>query len=358
MSRRLVVCCDGTWNTPDEVRDGRDICTNVAKLALAVAPTDAIGRAQLVFYDRGVGTAGQLDRVLGGAFGVGLSRNVQESYMFIVQNYEPGDEVFLFGFSRGAYTARSVAGLIRNSGVLRRRYAGQLSTGYQLYRDRTDTTHPNSREARLFRKSYSHEIRIKFIGVWDTVGALGIPRVPYLPATSLSHYWDFHDVTLSSYVDNAFQALAIDELRKAFEPTLWSQQPDLQVPQHLEQVWFAGVHSNVGGGYPDAGLSDVALCWITDRARRCGLAFDEDEVAATVKPCALGTKYDSLSWLYQRLGAAPRAIPDKRYDSKGQQMITRETVASSAVVRWQKDASYRPVNLGQYLDRHGRITQV
>src|SRR5579862_5148896 len=211
--KRLVVCCDGTWNTPDEKDEGADTCTNVTKVALAVAPHDPAGIRQPVFYDKGVGT-GPFDHWGGGMFGIGLSAKVQEAYTYLVQNFEPGDEIFLFGFSRGAYTARSTAGFIRNAGLLKRQYLYKLQDAYELYRDRSDLTHPRSVEARLFRKSFAYEVGIKFIGVWDTVGALGIPNLPSLPA--ISARWKFHDVTLSSYVENAFQALAIDERRKPF----------------------------------------------------------------------------------------------------------------------------------------------
>src|SRR5689334_16842720 len=123
MPKRIVVCCDGTWNTPDETKGRRDLCTNVAHIAELIAVRDAANREQYVFYDKGVGTdSGVVDTWLGGAFGAGLDQKIQQAYLFVVENYEPGDEVFLFGFSRGAYTARSTAGLIRNCGVLRRQY--------------------------------------------------------------------------------------------------------------------------------------------------------------------------------------------------------------------------------------------
>jgi uncharacterized protein (DUF2235 family) len=174
--KRLVVCCDGTWNTPDEVRDGKPCQTNVTKIARAVVtPQDTQGIEQRVYYHKGVGTS-TFDHFRGGALGWGLSRNVQDAYMFLVENYDdPSDEIFLFGFSRGAYTARSVAGLLRNAGLLKREYANKLDAAYELYRDRTDATHPRSVEAELFRKSFACEVRIKCIGVWDTVGALGVP---------------------------------------------------------------------------------------------------------------------------------------------------------------------------------------
>jgi hypothetical protein len=139
---------------------------------------------------------------------------------------------------------------------------------------------------------------------------------------------------------------------------LWDQQKDLTVPQRLEQVWFSGVHSNVGGGYPDSGLSDVALAWLLGRARECGLAVDETQVDATVSPGPLGRLYDPMTPLYRLLGEATRPIPERRYDAQGNLMQTREAVASSAKVRWDADPRYRPDNLAAYLQRNGPITQV
>lgn len=353
MTKRLVVCCDGTWNTPDEKDQGADTCTNVTKVALAVALQDARGAQQLVFYQKGVGT-GRLQHLSGGVFGLGLSANVLEAYMFLVQNYEPGDELFLFGFSRGAYTARSTAGFIRNSGLLRREQANRLRDAYELYRDRSSTTHPRSVEARLFRKTFAWETRIKFIGVWDTVGALGVPNLPTVPA--LSARWKFHDVTLSSYVDNAFQALAIDERRKSFQPTLWQQGQPAPADQKLEQVWFSGVHSNVGGGYRDSGLSDLALGWMVHKADACGLVFDG--LSPMLFPDLLGEIRDPTTWYFRLLGSSVRPIPIPRFDANGQLMITNETVASSAAARWQADASYRPENLEQYLKSGSPVTAV
>src|SRR5947209_2557398 len=272
MSKRLVICCDGTWNTPDETNQGVPVATNVTKMALAMADRDSFGVEQQMFYTRGVGT-GRYDHWLGGGLGVGLSDKIQEAYMFVVDNFEVGDELFLFGFSRGAYTARSLAGFIRNAGVLKRQYTGRLKAAYELYRDRSNTTHPRSTEAQLFRATYALETRIKFIGVWDTVGALGIPDIP-VPA-AIADRWKFHDVTLSTWVDYAFHALALDERRKPFLPTLWDQADDAPSTQVIEQIWFAGVHSDVGGGYRDAELADIALLWLIGKARSCGLALNE-----------------------------------------------------------------------------------
>ena len=170
VSKRLVICCDGTWNTPDQADGGRPAPTNVAKVALSVSPSDHGNVEQRVYYQHGVGVS-RWEHIRGGAFGFGLSRNVREAYRFIVENYKSGDELYFFGFSRGAFTARSVVGLIRNAGVLRRENAARIDEAYALYRDRA--VHPNDVESQLFRRSYSVEPRIRFIGVWDTVAGAG-----------------------------------------------------------------------------------------------------------------------------------------------------------------------------------------
>src|SRR5215210_5623086 len=156
MVKRLALCCDGTWNTPDQVdRSNAPAPTNVTKLAQIITSTNATNMEQRVFYNRGVGTD-RLGHYLGGGFGVGLSQKIKDAYTFVIETYTPGDELFLFGFSRGAYTARSLAGLIRNSGVLRPQYASRLEDAYELYRDRSDASRPRSTEARLFRATFSH----------------------------------------------------------------------------------------------------------------------------------------------------------------------------------------------------------
>jgi uncharacterized protein (DUF2235 family) len=345
MRKRLVVCCDGTWNTPDQVES-----TNVCKLALAVKPDDADGVEQRIFYDKGVGT-GRFEHFRGGSFGWGLSQNVQDAYMFLVQNFDPGDEIFLFGFSRGAYTARSVAGLVRNSGLLKRGFEGKLNAAYELYRDRDDDTHPRSVEAELFRRSFSHVVRIKFIGVWDTVGSLGIP-VDFPGVHLVNDRWKFHDVKLSTFVDNAFQALAIDERRKPFTPTLWEQQPDA-TNQTLEQVWFSGVHSDVGGGYPETGLSDIALRWMMTKARDCGLVL----APPALKDDFGGALHDSMTWYYRTLGQFVRPIGAPRVDKEGRPVKTFEAAANTAKARLSGPA-YQPTNLQAYLTAGGKTVNV
>ena len=328
--KRLVVCCDGTWNRPDQVDRGKVRPSNVAKMALAVAPRDPAGITQLVYYHTGVGT-GRRDRIRGGAFGWGLSKNIKDAYLYLVANYEPGDELFLFGFSRGAYTVRSLAGLVRNCGLLLREHAGRLDQGYALYRRRDKDSHPTSIESQLFRKSYSNEVRITCIGVWDTVGALGIPVRP------VSRWYRFHDVKLSSYVDNAFQALAIDERRRPFKPSIWEQQEHAS-RQRVEQRWFPGVHTNVGGGYEDSGLSDTAFTWMKDRAAECGLAVDAGYLKESIRPNVLGELRNSMTVLYRLFIPWLRPIAPRR------QSPTFETVDASAYER-EARLPYRPKNL-------------
>jgi uncharacterized protein (DUF2235 family) len=357
MSKRLVLCCDGTWNTPDQQVGGRPCPTNVTKLALAVADVGADGREQRVAYRRGVGTT-RRERLRGGAFGFGLSRVVKDSYRFLVENFEPDDELFLFGFSRGAYTARSVAGLVRNAGVLRREHADRIDEAYALYRDRK--THPRDTESRLFRRSYSHETRIRCIGVWDTVGALGIPINGARWVNAFNGRWQFHDTDLSTTVDAAFQALAVDEKRRPFEPALWQRQADAG-DQRLEQVWFAGDHCDVGGGHRDAALADIALLWMANRAHSCGLTFRPDGFPSAgtgrgrddrpvVGPDPLGQLHDSRRWFYRLQPAFARPI--------GMKDPANEYAASTAVRRRDKDPDYAPANFTAYLAGNHRVMDV
>jgi len=349
MAKRLVVCCDGTWNRPDQLKDGIPAPTNVSKLALAVARRDEKGTEQVVFYEQGVGTR-RLEHITGGAFGVGLSRNVRDCYGFLVENYEPGDELFFFGFSRGAFTARSTVGLVRNCGILKREHAGRIGAAYALYRQRGRKTRPTSLAAELFRRMYSHpDEDIAFVGVWDTVGALGIPNGLFRPKFLTDRY-AFHDTELSSHVRAAYHALAIDERRKPFEPTLWKRQ-DHATDQTLEQVWFSGVHCDVGGGYSDPSLGEIPLLWMADRAREHGLALDPDRlvpadghipdelrcVGIRVAPNSCGEIHDSFQGPYKVLGPYERPLD-----------ADAGSVAASALRRRETLSDYAPRQLDGY----------
>jgi uncharacterized protein (DUF2235 family) len=349
MPKRLVVCCDGTWNRPDQLTDGIPAPTNVSKLALAVARRDEKGVEQRVFYERGVGTR-RFERVRGGALGMGLSRNVRDCYRFLVDNYEPGDELFFFGFSRGAFTARSTVGFVRNCGILRLEHVRRVDEAYAFYRSRGRKTHPTSLAAEMFRRMYAHpDMDINFVGVWDTVGSLGIPNGVFRPKF-LTNRYSFHDTELSSHVLAAYHALAIDEKRKPFAPTLWQQQAHAD-RQTLEQVWFAGVHCDVGGGYSDPTLGEVPLMWMADRAREHGLALDPDRlvpeeppipnevrcVGVQVAPDGCGQIHESFKGAYRLLGPNVRPLA-----------ADAGAVARSAIRRREERADYGPPQLDGY----------
>ncbi len=292
---RLIVCFDGTWNTPDKGEKP----TNVVKILRAIRNTDGDVR-QITFYEPGVGTGGPVDHVVGGASGAGLTENMIAGYRFLANNYEDGDEVYVFGFSRGAYTARSLAGFVHLAGLFSPLHLGwDLHQAIDIYRD-PDLKHEQKQSKIDALNLGGHpDIQIRCVGVWDTVGALGIPGD--LGRRLVGKRFYFQDVQLSNKVRVALHAMAIDEKRSAFAPTLWVRKKgEPPVPgQVVEQVWFSGVHSNVGGSYKDEGLSDIALDWMLKRVRRhTGLAFDEAYIRDFVKPDAEGKGVESRTALY------------------------------------------------------------
>lgn len=263
--RHLVVCCDGTWNTPDD-----ESVTNVRRLYNALDKTDEDNNEQLCYYQPGVGTLQH--RLLGGAFGLGLSSNVVDAYQWLTTKYEPEDRIWLFGFSRGAYTARSVAGMISACGLIDTNEMDEEAVSRQI-EDVYDRGY-RKRDGRQWRKGLTfrfdpddrEQIPIYFIGVWDTVGALGIPDyMGWFNLLDPLHRQDFHDLRLNPYIKRARHAVAMDERRGPYTPTLWSE-PFAQ-GQDVEQVWFPGVHKDVGGGHLQAGLSDGTLLWMIDQVR-------------------------------------------------------------------------------------------
>jgi len=301
--KRLIVCCDGTWNDTDS----GDSFTNVARLGWAIAAKDTRGPEeipQIVYYHSGVGTGDAFDRALGGGAGVGLSRNVRDAYAFLANNYCDGDEVFLFGFSRGAYTARSIGGVIGYAGLLHKKDMDRFAVLWEGYRLRGKQGQVDPRPQFPDRHS---PVRIKCIGVWDTVGSLGIPGNVDQAFTS---FYEFHDTGLGAHVDNAFHALGLDEARKDFQPTLWQQDPAAKANgQVLQQVWFAGAHSNVGGGYDEHGLSDITLAWMAGQVADL-LAIDVDYLKAKRdlrNGWGLGKLYNSAEGpIWQLRGTQPR----------------------------------------------------
>jgi hypothetical protein len=334
-SKRLIVCCDGTWNDADSAGE----FTNVVRVARAVLPTDIRGGRethQIVYYQSGVGTGSDLvQRVLGGGVGLGLSRNVRDAYGFIAANYCPEDEIFLFGFSRGAYTARSVAGLIGYAGLLQKGDMDDFASVWEGYRLKNQPGQPDVLVHFLLRHK---DVPIKCIGVWDTVGELGIPG--HLDEI-FTQFYQFHDTTLGPHVENAFHALALDERRSDFMPTLWVQSPDAraQGSQKLLQVWFPGVHSNVGGGYQEHGLSDVALAWMASQVEPL-LALNEEYLKTRQdrrNGWGLGRIYDSAAGAWRLRGTTVR-----RPFTTQPQSSTFERVHPSLVERRKPAADCSP----------------
>ncbi|WP_013323869.1 DUF2235 domain-containing protein [Gloeothece verrucosa] len=281
--KRLIVCCDGTWETLTN-----PTATNVVKIAQGIKSFDDKGIAQIVYYEQGVGTGEDfINKIGGGAFGWGIDQAIQTSYRFLCLNYDPGDEIYLFGFSRGAYTVRSLSGFIFNCGLIERRYIREIPKAYEFYRDRRDETRPSSDQAVKFRQQYGQnngaQIPITLLGCWDTVGSLGIPDViPYFPLDNwINQKYLFHDTQLHGQTVHARHAVAVDEIRSTFNVTPM----DKAYPeQDIKQIWFPGEHGCVGGGTAQTqGLSDRALQWMIEEAVAIGLGFDVSRVEGGIK---------------------------------------------------------------------------
>jgi uncharacterized protein (DUF2235 family) len=346
--KRLIACSDGSWNKSGNTDRGQQVETNVEKMYQCICSYDNSNERsipQLKFYDKGIGTGySRKANLFDGITGADIDKNIKDIYTFLILNYQPGDEIYLFGFSRGAYTARSIGGLIRNCGILRPEYIELVDKAYELYRARDEYTSPDSAMMTGFRKQYASEnvTPIKFIGVWDTVGSLGIP-LPWYSLRNKNRY-QFHDVTLSSSVEHAYHALAIDERRKMFAPALWkvsdTVKNDPNHPQQIEQRWFAGVHCNVGGGYTDAGLSNIALKWLARQANKTGLCYDEKEFEL-IKGNPWGELRKSYTALYWFWLPAWRAIT--LHDE------SRQTIDETVLDRFREMYQYRPRNLSKII---------
>lgn len=331
MGKNIVLCSDGTGN-----QDIKNRGTNVFKLYEAVDIQGHKNGAlpkQVAFYDDGVGTANPIAKVIGGAFGWGFSANVKMLYRELVNVYEAGDSLYLFGFSRGAYTVRALAGLIQFCGVLdiehynklgRDALSDQIDACWEDFRrvafkmssaaERRSAV-PSADEKNIVtgrREGYhavdpGGELDIPFIGVWDTVGAIGVPFDELRKFISLFYPVWFADNTLGGEVKRACQALAIDDERRTFHPELWNEQNGSDT--RILQVWFSGVHSNVGGGYPKQGMSLVTLDWMMAEARQAGLRFIDEDLEFVHEHQDVHDKlYDSRSGLAVYYRWAPRDI--------------------------------------------------
>lgn len=295
-------------------RPEQDSLTNVAVLARSV---DYIGRdnvPQIVFYDAGVGTEGSgVDRIMGGATGVGIDLNIQQLYSFLAMNYDEGDEIYMFGFSRGSYTVRSLAGMMNEAGLLYRSELDYLKEAYDLYRDNEDV---ESERARNFRSKHSRRVPITLLACFDTVGALGIPKFAPFPFSLMSNTakYRFHDTKLCEIVENAIHAVAIDEDMIPFEPTLMAPN-DKVGSEQLSQKFLSGRHGGVGGGtHATEPLARNALKFVVEEMERRGLGLSIDksvipaEYTVTLEPSEPPKRFSLFGAVRWSMGTRPRKI--------------------------------------------------
>jgi uncharacterized protein (DUF2235 family) len=371
--KRLALFCDGTWNDPDSD-------TNVFRLKTWVAGRDDHGVTQVSHYIKGVGVKA-FERLSGGALGKGLSANVLEGYRWLVENYDEDDEIYLFGFSRGAYTARSIAGIIVKCGLLRR------GPGVAMTPEEIFERYRSGKDARpiytvAHEKTVGHAITpdeqhlldnsrrvsIHMIGVWDTVGALGIPWT-HAPLIGRGNFY-FHNTNPSVLFKHAYQAMAIDEQRGPYKPTLWTKftpdprdsaptpvPPPTATPPVIEQRWFVGAHCNVGGGYANDRLRDIPLAWIQEKASAAGLAFSQRATPSddayrgpytdSYKAFMMGLFRFVSTRFFRPIGAGPRKV------AGGTSTPINEWIDASVFAKVRSDPTYRPVNLVEFARLRG-----
>jgi uncharacterized protein (DUF2235 family) len=324
MSKRIVFCADGTWDDPN---------TN-SNVCLLYNALENVPGVQIPMYDSGVGTNGQpLDKLLGGGLGAGLFQKLKDGYSDIALQYQPGDQLFLFGFSRGAYTARSLAGMIAICGLPTKLQSDSqcLDMAFEAYRNAAER---DELLQTLNQQFAMDDAKIQLLGVWDTVGSLGIPAI--FGGIDPIQY-GFLSTTLHPDVLNAVQALSIDEQRMQFQPAVWTSSSTPS--QSVTQAWFAGVHCDVGGGYPaDSGgfsLANITLRWMAGFAAAQGLTFKGNALPATASASdALATLHDSRTGAYRIFPPHVRNID------------AAACLGSSVAARTQNAASaYQPENL-------------
>jgi uncharacterized protein (DUF2235 family) len=365
-SRRIALFLDGTWNIVENN-------TNVWRLKTLCVPESP---DQVTYYSAGVGT--QIGtKFVGGIFGWGLDQEVKAAYEWLMENYNSGDEIFIFGFSRGAFTARALSGLISKCGLLqvgtpigvselyaRYRLNQSVRTIRVLSRVKEEKPDPSFTVEENWLLEYSMAVPIKFVGVWDTVGALGVP-FGNIPVISRRRY-AFLETDLRIDNDFAYHALAIDEQRGDFAPTLWTRtvrsgQPAYpERPIHeVEQRWFVGAHANVGGGYSSDLLPQIPLQWLMGKASTHGLQFrhkvtiDGDELKSQVND-----SFSEMIWglypilklghrYYRPIGRKPTTSPSGDVTA-----TINETIDPSVFERWRQDNTYRPKNLIDWQKTH------
>lgn len=359
--KRIALFLDGTWNNVDDN-------TNVyrAKSLCNKSPE------QLCYYSAGVGTQ-KGERLSGGMFGIGINEEVLAAYEWLVDHYERDAKIFIFGFSRGAFTARSLAGFISVCGLLKPGSPISLKQVYERYRHgKTKNSiltlaHKDESELSqedIWQKRYSRPIPIWFQGVWGTVGALGVPG-PLIPRVSKDDF-AFLETDLRINDTHAYHALAIDEHREAFAPTLWvkktPKQGDTFAPRGLNQVeqrWFVGAHANVGGGYANDLLAQIPLKWLMSKAVAHGLVFTDDvQLDGDESTCEVRDSYAEMAHGFYALATLGkhyyRPIGAPAVDNVDATTTTiNETIDASVFDRWRKLDDYRPKNLVEWAGRLG-----
>ena len=293
--KNIVICSDGTGN-----EYGQNITNVVETFKLSNKTKD-----QIVYYDPGVGTGGyhydegtgKLKAAYDSGTGTGVHKNVEQAYSYLMEVYEPGDKIYLFGFSRGAFTIRSLAGMLHKIGLLPADHDNQLEYASKYYLDKK-----YHHIAQGFKDEFSRPCPVHFIGVWDTV-----------ESTLLHEGAKFTDTKLNPEVKNAYHAVSIDEKRKDFPVCLWDEN-NLAAGQKMEQIWFAGVHSNVGGWYDSRDLSSIPLCWMVEKAKAAGLKIDDAAFNQRLnerKP--LGKIHESYEKFWFFRGSRRRVIPENAH---------------------------------------------
>ncbi len=331
--KRLVILCDGSWLEGESPR-----VSNVRRLARLLSPKGPDGIPQLVHYCAGPGPEEGFSAVGPVRFGAGLDREIQSIYRFLVLNYASGDDIFLFGACRGAYVARSVIGMLRNAWLLSKANEALIPQAYHVYRT---TWGADAENARDFRDARARELRIRFLGVWDTVGELGIPLALF-PGFDASRHL-FHDTRLSRIIDHACHALAIDERRASLPPSIWRTR---QERTRTEQAWFSGSHADVCGGPRASGLATLTLRWMIAQAESAGLRIDQAAFAESDLVDADETVHGWIPPLQRSAGLTWREIGRRNPD---------ETLHPSAEQRFLREPEYRPRNLREYLARDEQI---
>ncbi|KIK54083.1 hypothetical protein GYMLUDRAFT_1024368 [Collybiopsis luxurians FD-317 M1] len=348
--KRIIVACDGTGQSLS--RGEYSGSTNVNRLCHALSnSSDTI--QQIVFYQSGIGTEdlgwGDVGALYCQALGEGIEENIDDAYTFIMNNYQPGDKIFIFGFSRGAFTARVLANFMARVGVYHKPdYTWGFKRAIKAYKD--GTLDKDIKIHKYYTPRFGepvskvHEVEIEVVGCWDTVASLGVPE--WTNPGGVSGKYRHFSGSLVKGIKHAFHALALDECRRPFSPTMWYLPKDTEAAKSidLQQCWFPGVHTNVGGGYHDQAIADLTLAWMIDRCRPF-LDFDSKYINLLVsldhQPWNIhssdrwgrGRWYDSYrqgqtwTWKYRTPGAYT--------DDDGETKETNETIHPSVLARWQ-----------------------